>query len=210
MKLEVWSDIACPWCYLGKRRLDAALAQYEHAGDVEVTYRSFELDPMAPADRGIAVRDLIARKYRRSSEEAQAGLDQMTRTAATDGLELRFDLARPGNTFDAHRLVHLAGVHGLQAEMKERLMRAYHAEGELVADHGALRRLAAEAGLPAAEVDDLLAGDRFAAEVRADEDTGADLGIQGVPFYVVDRRYAAAGAQDPEVLIDLFRRGRPE
>jgi predicted DsbA family dithiol-disulfide isomerase len=130
----------------------------------------------------------------------------MTATAAEDGLDFRFDLARGGNTLDAHRLVHLAEAHGLQDAMKERLMRAYLTEGELMSDHATLERLAVEVGLPADEVRDMLATDHFAAEVRDDERTATSLGISAVPFFVVDRRIGAAGAQSPEVLGELLRR----
>ena len=132
---------------------------------------------------------------------------RMTETAAADGLDFRFDLARAGNTFDAHRLVHLAAAHGRQDEMKERLMRAYLTEGEPIGDPAALERLAVEIGLPEDEVRDLLAGDRFADEVREDERTAARFGIHAVPFFVVDRALGASGAQPPEVLGELLRRG---
>jgi predicted DsbA family dithiol-disulfide isomerase len=208
--VEIWSDIACPWCYVGKRRFEAALAGFEHRDDVQVTWRSFELDPGAPADRGLPIAELLAAKYGMSVDEAHARHAQMTELAAAEGLGFRFDLVRSGNTFDAHRLLHLAAAHGLQDAMEERLMRAYQGEGELMGDHAALARLAAEVGLPAAEVDELLAGDRFADAVREDERTGAALGINGVPFFVVDRRFGASGAQPPELLGELLRRAWEE
>jgi predicted DsbA family dithiol-disulfide isomerase len=204
--VEIWSDIACPWCYVGKRRFEAALAGYEHRDDVTVTWRSFELDPGAPPERGVSGAEHLAAKYGMSVEQAQARQAQLAALAAEDGLELRFDRVRGGNTFDAHRLVHLAEAHGLQEAMKERLMRAYLSEGELMSDHATLARLAAEVGLPGDDVGDLLAGDRFAAEVRDDERTGAALGITGVPFFVVDRAFGASGAQPPEVLRGLLER----
>ena len=127
MHVEIWSDIACPWCYVGKRRFETALAGFEHRDDVEVTWRSFELDPEAPADRGMPIAELLASKYGMSVEEAHARHAQLTEVAAADGLAFRFDRVRSGNTFDAHRLVHLAAAHGLQDAMKERLMLAYRA-----------------------------------------------------------------------------------
>ncbi len=210
MHVEIWSDIACPWCYVGKRRFEAALAAFEHRDEVEVTWRSFELDPTAPREREGDAAAHLAEKYGTSLEQAQAMLDRMTETAAGDGLEFRFDLARGGNTFDAHRLLHLAAAHGAQDAVKERFMRAYLTEGELIADHAVLERLGVEAGLPADEVRDVLATDRYAAEVRDDEHTAGALGISAVPFFVVDRRIGASGAHDPEVLLDLLRRARPE
>jgi predicted DsbA family dithiol-disulfide isomerase len=131
----------------------------------------------------------------------------MTEVAAGEGLDFRFDLARAGNTFDAHRLIHLAAAHGMQDAMKERLMRAYLTEGEPIGDPAALERLAIDAGLPADEVREVLAGDRYTADVRDDERTAHALGIHAVPFFVVDRAMGAAGAQPPEVLGELLRRG---
>jgi predicted DsbA family dithiol-disulfide isomerase len=203
--VEIWSDIACPWCYVGKRRFEAALAAFEHADEVEVTWRSFELDPEAPAERGVSGAEHLAEKYRTSVEQAQAMNDRMTDVAAGEGLDFHFERARGGNTFDAHRLVHLAAEHGKQDAMKERLMRAYFSEGELMSDAETLARLAGEVGLPGAEVRELLAGDRFGAAVRDDERTGAALGIRGVPFFVVDRAFGASGAQPPEALGELLR-----
>jgi predicted DsbA family dithiol-disulfide isomerase len=207
MHVEIWSDIACPWCYVGKRRLEAALAAFEHRDEVTVTWRSFELDPAAPRERGGGRAAHLAEKYGVTVERAIEMQDHMTRVAAGDGLDFRFDLARSGSTFDAHRLLHLAAEHGLQDAMKERLMRAYLTEGELIGDPEVLERLAVAAGLPRSEVLELLAGDRFAAEVRADERTAAELGIHAVPFFVVDRALGASGAQPPEVLGEMLRQG---
>ena len=208
MHVEIWSDIACPWCYVGKRRFEAALAAYEHRDEVQVTWRSFELDPSAPREREHDGATHLAEKYGTSRDEALAMQRRMTDAAAEDGLEFRFDIARGGNTFDAHRLVHLAAAHGMQDAMKERLMRAYLTEGELIADLAVLTRLAVEAGLPEDEVRDTLATDRFAADVREDERTAERIGIRAVPFFVVDRAVGASGAHPPEALLELLRRGR--
>jgi len=207
MDVEIWSDIACPWCYVGKRRFEAALASFEHRDDVRVRWRSFELDPSAPPERGGDSAANLARKYGTTRDEALGMYATMTETAAGEGLAFRFDLTRGGNTFDAHRLTHLAAAHGLQDEVKERLMRAYLTEGELMSDAPTLRRLAVEAGLPEGEVDELLAGDGYADEVREDEATASSLGISAVPFFVVDRAFGAAGAQPPETLLELLQRG---
>jgi predicted DsbA family dithiol-disulfide isomerase len=207
MDVDIWSDIACPWCYVGKRRLEAALGSFEHRDEVRIRWHSFELDPQAPAERTGEHAAHLAEKYGMGREQALAALDRMTETAAEDGLEFHFERARSGNTFDAHRLTHLALEHGLQGEMKERLMAAYLSEGELISDHATLRRLALEVGLPEEPVDQLLAGDRFAEEVRSDEYTASRLGINAVPFFVVDRSFGAAGAQDPAYLLELLRHG---
>jgi predicted DsbA family dithiol-disulfide isomerase len=210
MDVDIWSDIACPWCYVGKRRLEAALESFEHSEEVEVRWHSFELDPQAPAEREGEAASNLAGKYGMSREQALGALQRMTETAAADGLEFHFERARAGNTFDAHRLTHLALANDLQDRMKERLMRAYLTEGELISDHPTLRRLALEVGLPEQPVEELLAGDRFAEEVRTDEYTASRLGITAVPFFVVDRRLGAAGAQEPAYLLEMLRRGWAE
>ena len=206
MNVEIWSDVACPWCYVGKRRFEAALAEFEGRDDVEVSWRSFELDPTAPAARERSGAEHLAEKYGMSVDDARARQQQLRDMAAGDGLDMRFDLTRGANTFDAHRVLQLAAEHGLQTEMKERLLRAHHTEGELLSDHETLVRLAAEVGFDAGE---MLASDRFAAEVRADEQTARGLGINAVPTFVVDRRIAVSGAQPPAVLLQLLRQGAP-
>jgi predicted DsbA family dithiol-disulfide isomerase len=210
VQVEIWSDIACPWCYIGKRRFEKALESFEHRDDVTVTWRSFELDQTAPAERPGERAVHLAAKYGVAVDEARRMEAQMTGVAAGEGLDFHFETARDGNTFDAHRVLHLAAEHGIQDTVKERFMRAYLTEGELMSDHATLERLAAEAGLPAAEVEELLAGDRFAAEVRDDERTARGLGINGVPFFVVDRQFGASGAQPPELLGELLQRAWDE
>ncbi|HEX7299551.1 MAG TPA: DsbA family oxidoreductase [Solirubrobacteraceae bacterium] len=207
MHVEIWSDIVCPWCYVGKRRFEAALAALEQRDDVRVTWRSFELDPHAPREREVDSATHLAEKYGITVEEARASQQNLAEVAAADGLDMRFDRARGGNTFDGHRLVHLAASHGQQDAMKERLMRAYFTEGEPIGDAKALVRLAGEVGLSGDEVRDVLGSDRYAAEVRADESTAMALGITAVPFFVVDRKMGAAGAHPPDALLELLRRG---
>jgi predicted DsbA family dithiol-disulfide isomerase len=207
MQIEIWSDIACPWCYVGKRRFEAALAAFEHREEVGVTWRSFELDPQAPVERAVDSATHLAQKYGMSRDDAVASQRNLAIVAARDGLDMRFDLARGGNTFDAHRLVQLAKANGVQDAMKERLMRAYFTEGERIGDAQTLARLALEVGLPGDEVGDVLAGDRYAQEVRDDERTAMSLGITAVPFFVVDRRTGAAGAHPADALGELLRRG---
>jgi predicted DsbA family dithiol-disulfide isomerase len=206
MNIEIWSDVVCPWCYVGKRRFERALAAFDHAGEVEVTYRSFELDPGAPAQRAGNHAEHLARKYGMTIEQAERSGREMTQRAAAEGLEFRFDLMRGGNTFDAHRLLHLARDHGLQGEMKERLLRATFTEGHPIADAGTLVRLAAEVGIPTAAAQTVLGGDAYAEAVRADERQAARYGITGVPFFVADGKYAVRGAQPAEVLGELLRR----
>jgi predicted DsbA family dithiol-disulfide isomerase len=206
VNVEIWSDVACPWCYVGKRRFEAALAAFEHRDEVNVTWRSFELDPSAPRERPVDGVTHLAEKYGTSREEALAMQRRMAGVGAGDGLEFRFDIARGGNTFDAHRLLHLAAAHDRQDALKERLLRAYHTEGEPIGDPDTLERLAVEVGLPPLEVREVLSGDRYGAEVRDDERTAASFGISGVPFFVAERSVAASGAQSPEILGEMLRR----
>ena len=206
--VEIWSDVACPWCYVGKRRFEQALAQFDGRDDVRVTWRSFELDPGAPPERPGSHAEHVAAKYGRSKEEVGAMHAQMTEMAAAEGVEFRFDLVRGGSTFDAHRILQLAAALDRQDAAKERLLRARHTEGELLSDHDTLLRLAVEAGLPEKEVRETLATDRFADTVREDERTAAALDIHAVPCFVVDRRMAVSGAQQPALLLKMLERAR--
>jgi predicted DsbA family dithiol-disulfide isomerase len=210
MQLEIWSDIACPWCYVGKRRMEAALEQFEHRDDVTVTWRSFELDPGAPAAREVSHVELIAQKYGRTVEQVEAMDAQLTAVAAAEGIDMKLAQLRSGNTFDGHRVIHLAAEHGLQDAMKERLMRAYFTEGALVSDHDTLIALAAEVGLPEAEVREVLLTERYAEAVRDDERNAAGAGISAVPCFVIDRKFGASGAQDPQILLDFLKHGWSE
>jgi predicted DsbA family dithiol-disulfide isomerase len=207
MDVEIWSDINCPWCYIGKRRFEAALSEFEHADEVNVTWRSFELDPSAPAEIPGNGAARIAEKYGVTVERAQEMEQHVTEVAAGDGLEYNLEHARLGSTFDGHRLVHLANERGLQDAMKERLMRARFTDSQLVSDRETLVALAAEVGLDADEVRAMLDSDDFADAVRDDERTAQEFGITGVPMFVVDRAFGASGAQPPEQLLALLRHG---
>ncbi|WP_034274606.1 DsbA family oxidoreductase [Haloechinothrix halophila] len=206
MRIDIWSDIVCPWCAIGKAHLDLALAQFEHADEVEVVWRSFELDPAAPAVREGDYAEMLARKYGTSVEGGQDMVRRMTNTAAQSGLRFHLDRARPGNSFDAHRLVHLAADRGRQHAVKERFLRAYLTEGEAIGEHDTLQRLATDAGLDPGEVRDVLASDAYADAVRADERAAADVGISGVPLFLVDGRLAIPGAQSSDIILQTLRR----
>lgn len=192
---------------MGKRRFEAALAAFEHRDDVEVLWRSFELDPDAPPERIGDRAARIAGKYGMTVEHARSMEQRMIETAAAEGLDFRFDIARSGTTFDAHRVVHLAQEHDLQDAMKERLLRAYFTEGELVGDRETLVRLAAEVGISEDETRAALDGDRYAAQVRDDERAAGHLGIRSVPTFVIDRAVGVSGAQAPPELLELLRQG---
>jgi predicted DsbA family dithiol-disulfide isomerase len=207
VEVEIWSDIACPWCYIGKRRFERALRQFEHADGVRLTWRSFELDPDAPRERTGDRAERLAEKYGITVELAREKEQELVDVAAGEGLEFRFDIARSGETHDAHRIVHLAGEHGLADAMKERLLRAYFTEGQLMSDKETLVHLAVEVGLSAEQVSAALADERFAEQVRDDERTAGELGIRAVPTFVVNRELGVSGAQPPEALLELLRQG---
>ncbi len=206
MQVEIWSDVVCPWCYVGKREFEAALAQFAHGDQVEVTWRSFELDPGAPDLRDLSMDQVLQRKYGMSEERAQQANAEMTRLAASVGLEYHLDRVQMGNTFDAHRLIHLATTVGLGGAMKERLLRAYFTEGRAIGAREVLSGLAAEVGVDATAVDELWSGDRFAEDVRADEARAMDLGASGVPFFLIDGMLAVPGAQPAEVHLRALER----
>ncbi|MDB5059427.1 MAG: oxidoreductase [Chloroflexi bacterium] len=204
MNVEIWSDVVCPWCYIGKRRFETALAKFAHREDVSVVWRSFELDPQAPRQFDGTLDDLLARKYRLPRAEAAAMNANVTSLAAAEGLTYHLEQARPSNTFDAHRLIHLAAHHGLQGEAKERLLRAYFTDGLAIGDADVLAELAAEIGLDKGEARDVLAGNAYADEVRADEGRAAAFGVRGVPFVVIDERVGVSGAQSSEVFLQAL------
>lgn len=202
LRIDVWSDIVCPWCAIGNRRLERALEQFPHRDEVEVVWHSFELDPSAPAVHEGDHAGHLAAKYGRSRAEAEAMIARVVKLAAEDGLTLRLLDARAGNTFDAHRLLHFAAERGIEPAVRLRLFRGYMTEGEPIGDRDVLLRLATEAGLPADETRAVLDSDRYGDDVRDDEQAAAAIGIGGVPFFILAGRIGVSGAQP----VDLFRR----
>ena len=209
LPVQIWSDIACPWCYVGKRHLESALSEFEHRDAVRIQWRAFELDPAAPAVYPGDYTERLAKKYNVSAEDANAMIERMTETARGVGLEFRFDHIAAGNTFDAHRLLHLASEVGLQDAVKERFLRGYMTEGKAIGDHGALTSMAVEAGLSADDVASVLASDTHADAVRDDAAQAKALGIRGVPFFIVGR-YGISGAQPPAVLKQVLEKAWAE
>lgn len=205
LTIDVWSDVVCPWCAIGKRRLDAALAKFPHRDSVRVAWRAFELDPSAPRLQEGDNAARLGRKYGRTRDQAEAMIRNVEQTAAQDGLEFDLLEARSGNTFDAHRLLKLAAERGVQGAVKERFFRGYMAEKEAIGDPDTLVRLASEAGLDAEEVRAVLASDRYAKEVREEEATARSLGINGVPFFVLGGRLAVSGAQPADVMLGALQ-----
>lgn len=211
MKVEIWSDVVCPWCYVGKRRFEAALARFEHRDQVQVEWKSFELDRSATSvTTSGSYAERLSAKYGTDVAKAQEMLDQMTATAAVEGLDFHFERAVHAGTFDAHQVIHLAGLRGLQDAVKERLMLAYFTQGRDVGDRDELVSLAVEAGLDADEVRDALAAQTHATSVRADEAQAEAFGITGVPFFVVDRKYGVSGAQPADALLQVLERAWAE
>jgi predicted DsbA family dithiol-disulfide isomerase len=206
VKVEIWSDIPCPWCYIGRRRFEKALQMFQHRDQVEVTWRSFQLDPRAPQEHPGTVQDQLMERYGNSREEVASILAQVTSVAAKEGLDLQFDRVRPANSFDAHRLLHLAAGRGLQAELKERLQKAHFTEGLVISDRDTLLRLAGEVGLDVDEARRVLDTDAYSAEVQADIRRARQLGIQGVPFFVLDEKYGVSGAQSSELFLSALER----
>ncbi|HEV2754993.1 MAG TPA: DsbA family oxidoreductase [Actinomycetota bacterium] len=212
MRVDIWSDVVCPWCYIGKRRFEAALDRFPERDRVEVVWRSFQLDPSAPPssdEPGDYARHL-AGKYGISEDRARQMMENVTQVAASEGLTFRFDLARRGNTFDAHRLLHFALEQGVQDDLKERLDHATFTAGLSVSDHASLARVAAAAGLDEGEAAEVLSSGRYADAVRADEAQARAYGITGVPFFVIDGKYGVSGAQPADVFAGVLKRAWEE
>jgi predicted DsbA family dithiol-disulfide isomerase len=210
MKVEIWSDVVCPWCYVGKRHLEQALERFAHADEVEIEWKSYELDPDAPAQRPGSYTERLSAKYGISVGEARARMARIVSVGANAGIDFRFDDARPGNTFDAHRLLHLAASVGLQDELKERLLAATFTEGHPIGSRDTLVKLAADVGIAEVDARRALEGGEYADDVRADEREAMAIGVRGVPFFVIDRRYAVSGAQPPELLLQALERAWSE
>ncbi len=208
LKIDVWSDIACPWCYIGKRNLEKGLAvarSDDDAPDVEVTFHSYELSPDTPVDFDGDELDFLSGHKGMPRERVQEMLESVTGVAAHAGLEYRFDLLQHTNTVKAHELLHFAKAHGAQDAMAERLMSAYFTEGRHVGRIDDLVALAGEAGLDADAAREALESRRYLSDVRADQAQAQAYGIQGVPFFVIDGKYGVSGAQPPEAFTQIAR-----
>jgi protein disulfide-isomerase len=206
VQIEIWSDYACPWCALGIYRLDAARSQFEHGDETTVLHRSFELDPRAPAKRPQSMEEVLAAKYGMGPEQVRAGHDRLTVLGRQVGMEYRFERTQLGSTFDAHRLTQAARGTDAEEALVKQLFAAYFTEGRLLSDHEVLEDAAAAAGMEAKRVKVVLQGDGFTPEVRADERAAQELGITGVPHYLINGKWAVPGAQDVETLLIVLRR----
>ncbi len=219
MVVEIWSDIACPWCYIGKVRFEKALEQYAHSGEVEVVWRSFELDPNAPRSNAPLNVDNLMIKYRQTREGVGEMMARASEQAASEGLEFDLESSRHANTLDAHRLVHAAAAGGTSGtadaaveagHVMERLMRAQQSEGEDLSDHETLVRLTTEAGMDEGAARRVLSGDDFAAAVRSDEERARGFGISGVPYFVFDEQHGVSGAQPTALFLRALQQLGPQ
>ena len=205
MKVEIWSDVVCPWCYIGKRRFEAALARFAAADTVEVTWRSFQLNPDYPVGSHETHDAYLAHKLGVTPAQVEQLNERVVALAAAEGLDYHFETYVTVNTFDAHRVTHLAKALGLGLPIHERFLRAQLVEGEVLDDPDTLVRLAADIGVPEAETRRVLASDAYAAEVRADIEEARAIGVNGVPFFVLDRRYGISGAQPAELFLEALQ-----
>jgi len=213
VKIEIWSDVVCPWCYIGKRRIESALAEFAHADEVEVHWRSFQLDPGAPTEPTEGTATMLARKYGQSPEGAKQMQDRVEAVAAEEGLVYRLADTLHLNTVDAHRVIHLAHQQGgieLQGRVKEALLEAYFTHARNVADHRVLREVADATGLDPARVDEVLGSREFEQEVWADIEQAQAYGASGVPFFVIDQKYGVSGAQPTEVFTQVIEKAWSE
>jgi len=205
MKVEIWSDVVCPWCYIGKRRFEAALARFDAADTVEVTWRSFQLNPDYPVGSHESHDTYLAHKLGVDPAQVAQLNERVVALAADEGLDYHFETYVTVNTFDAHRVTHLAKALGLGLPIHERFLRGQLVEGAILDDPDTLVRLAAEVGVPEADTRRVLASDAYAAEVRADIEEARAIGVNGVPFFVIDRRYGISGAQPAELFLEALQ-----
>jgi predicted DsbA family dithiol-disulfide isomerase len=210
IKLEIWSDIACPFCYIGKRKLETALAKFEHKDQVEIEWKSFLLDPNKVTDPTVKIKASLAKRKGISIEEAEKMGDYATQMAKSVGLDYDFDTMIVANTYNAHRLIHFAKTKGLQSEAKEIALKAYLTEGENIDDIATLVDLGVQIGLDATELEIVLNSDQYLDDVKKDVAEAQQIGVQGVPFFVFNRKYAVSGAQDSQVLLNTLEKALTE
>jgi predicted DsbA family dithiol-disulfide isomerase len=208
--VEIWSDVVCPFCFIGKRRFEKALAQFAQSDQVRITWRSFELDPYAVKDSGRDIHEILSMKYGRDLQWARQMTADMTNQAAELGLDFRFDKVVPTNSFDAHRLAHLASQNGQQDAIHERLFSAYFTEGKDISKHGVLKDIGRSVGLSDEDLDACLQSDQFKSEVRSEEEAAAHYGLTGVPAFVFNKKHLVSGAQDPKLFLQVLERSASE
>ena len=205
MKIEIWSDKVCPFCYIGKRKFEMALEDFEHRDKLEVTWKSFQLDPDSHYVEGKSIYEALAEKKGLSVEQSRKMSQQVAAIGSEVGLNINFDITVPANTFDAHRLTHFAADHNLQSEAEELLFRSYFVEGKNLEDKAFLVEAGTQIGLEPEATKEILNSDRYGREVSGDIEEAAALGVRGVPFFVLNRQYAISGAQSPETFLNALR-----
>jgi len=210
MKIEIWSDFVCPFCYIGKRRLEIALNKFEHKDKVELVFRSFELDPSSKKKFDENIHEIIAKKYGISVEQAKASNNQIVEQAKAVGLNYNFDNLIPTNTFEAHRLSHYAKTEGKMNELSERLLKAYFVDSLNLSDYKVLANLAGEVGLDSEQALKILESDKYGDEVRKDEESASKLRISGVPYFVFNNKYSVSGAQTAELFLEVLEKVKKE
>lgn len=210
MKVEIWSDVMCPFCYIGKRRFEAALKQFPNAAEVEVEWKSFQLNPDLVTQAGKNLNEYLAEIKGITVEKAAEMNAYVTKMAGDAGLEYHLEKAIVANSFDAHRLSHLAKKHNVQDQLEELLFAAYFTEGKNTADHTVLAALGAKAGIPAQEIQEVLGSSQFGEDVERDVQEAHSIGVRGVPFFVFDRKYAVSGAQAVDVFTQTMQRAQEE
>lgn len=204
MKVEIWSDIACPYCYIGKRRFEMALEKFDGRDDVEIVWRSFELDPNAELIYQENKYELLAKKYDQPLKWAELACDDMAKQGAEIGLVFDFDNNKPTNTFNAQRLIHLASESGKEKEVQNLLFESFFSKGELISKNDILLTIAANAGLDKDKAEQVLNSDGYSSQVKEDEALAKELGIQSVPFFIIDEAYGMEGAQPVEHILSML------
>lgn len=206
LKIEIWSDIMCPFCYIGKRKIEAALAEFPNRDAIEIEWKSFQLDPTTTSQPGVSSTDYLAKRYGRDRSWAEEMHNNVASQAQQVGLEYHLDKTVIANSFDAHRLSHLAKKHNLGNVLEELIFNAYFKLGKDLADHGTLTELGLEAGLPLTEIQAVLSSDQYGDAVKADIAEAQQIGVKGVPFFVFDRKYAISGAQPTHLFTETLEK----
>ncbi len=210
MKVEIWSDIGCPFCYIGKQNFEAGVREFAGKDELEVIYRSFQLDPTAEKHPDISIAELLAKKYGKSVKEAEIMNSQVADAAKAAGLDFNMEKVVPSNSRDAHRLVKLAAEEGRESEAMNHLYKAYFTDGINVADSEALVSIGTEIGLAEEKIRKMLESDEYKEKVIEDQNVANQLGAQGVPLFVINRKYGVSGAQPPEAFTEALTKAYAE
>ncbi|MBK8368585.1 MAG: DsbA family oxidoreductase [Bacteroidetes bacterium] len=210
MNVEIWSDVMCPFCYIGKRKFENALAKFPQKENINIIWKSFQLDPTTVTDTSLNTIDNLAEKKGWSKQQAQETTAQVTNIAKQVGLDFHFEKAVVANSFDAHRLSHLAKKYGKQNDLEEKLFLAYFTEGKNTADHSTLLQIGKDIGIPEQEITAVLNSDTYANDVEQDITEAQQIGVRGVPFFVLDRKYAVSGAQESETFLGALTKAYEE